>query len=176
MPGTPFMGHLGSPHGPKHRSGQTDGLSGQLSHDGTERWILTCRGADSLCSLTVWRDAVGYVCWLRVLTAWVTACWLRVDCLCWLCVLTAAVSSEAGSSAVGIFFQWLQGSSHMFVFRMNKGQFCSKSILNELCRCCHRLNQTCTGFWHMSQDSCWENHKDWIALCGDFWVEQMEAI
>lgn len=37
VPKTPFVSHLGSPHGPKHRSAQTDGPSGQLSRGRAER-------------------------------------------------------------------------------------------------------------------------------------------
>ena len=63
MPETPFMDHFGSPLGPKHRSVQTDGLSGHLSRGwGRERWIPTCRGGDSLRSLTIRREDVGCVC------------------------------------------------------------------------------------------------------------------
>lgn len=167
MPETPFVGHLGSPHGPKHRSAQTDGLSGQLSRGrGRERWIPTCRRGDSLCSLTIWRDDVGCVCWRCAVTHRCGFTWGLFVChgyfLCW-------------SNIVEDY-----KDSHMFLSKLKKDKEFGKKkhthTLSELCRCCYRFKKFCSGFWHTSQDSCWENHKHWIALCGDFWVEQMGGI
>lgn len=163
MPETPFMGHLGSPHGPKHRSAQTDGLSGQLSRGrGRERWIPTCRGGDSMCfhNMEGWCD-VGFVC------VYVCVCVDGVHLL-----HMTAVSPEACLFAMGIFcVGWLQGPSHLF-FKLNKRQRESWKLkkthsLNSV-GVCYRIKKICSVFWHKSQDSCWENHKPWMALCGDF--------
>lgn len=48
MPETPFVGHLGSPRGLKHRSGQTDGLSGQLAEGDGYRPVEE----ETACALT----------------------------------------------------------------------------------------------------------------------------